>query len=75
MSLFNQKHEEKISVVGRKTELIHDITSCQYGAVIIDDIRYSVKVTDGAELLKGTVVEVIEESNPYGTTILTVKKI
>ena len=72
--LFN-RNQEKASVVGRRAELSNDVTKFQYGAIFLDDIRYSVRTNDGSELCKGAVVEVLEERSDYGTPILTVKKI
>lgn len=74
MNIF-KKPETKRSVVGQKAELVHDITDCQYGTVFIDDVRYSVRSVDGTVMIKGAMVEVIEECCGYGTTILTVKKV
>ena len=74
MNMFKRKPETKRSVIGRKSELVHDITDCQYGTVFIDDIRYSVRSVDGTMMIKGTMVEILEECCGYGTTILTVKK-
>ena len=73
--LFNRKQTKTKPVVGRQVELAHDATVYQYGTVFIDDIRYCAKIVDGSELCKGTMVEVLEEKNDHGTTILTVKKV
>lgn len=73
--IFNRKQEEKKSFVGRQAELIHDLTEFQYGSIILDEKRYSVRTNDGTRLCKGAVVEILEERNDYGTPILTVKKI
>lgn len=73
--LFKNKQEEKKSVIGRQAELVHDLTVFQYGTVFVDGTRYSVKAEDGTELCKGTKVEVLSEDTPYGSTILTVKKV
>ncbi len=69
--LFKRKQvKEKVSLVGRKAELFHDVTVFQYGTVFIDDERYSVKTVDNAEYCKGTLMEVLEENDAY----LLVKK-
>ena len=73
--IFNRKQEEKKSFVGRQAELIHDLTEFQYGSIIMDDKRYSVRTSDGTRLCKGDLVEILKESCEHGTTILTVKKI
>lgn len=72
--LFKKNATEKQSTVGNTTVLIHDITSCQYGSVMLDGVRYCAKTDDGSELSKDTVVKVIEETNSSGTIILTVQK-
>ena len=74
--LFNRPQKEKKSVVGVRTELVHDLTVFQYGTVFINGVRYSVRAnTPKTEMCKGTVVEVLEESCEHGSTILTVKKV
>jgi hypothetical protein len=73
--LFKCNQKEKAPVIGRKTELVNDATVYQYGAVVIDGKRYCAKVNNGAELCKGTKVEVLEENCDHGTVILTVKKV
>ena len=69
--LFKKQEETKVSFVGRKTQIVHDVTVFQTGTVFFDDIRCSVKTEDGSELCKGTWVEVVSEAHPH----LIVKKI
>lgn len=74
-NLLRKTKEENKSVVGRQVELYHDLTVFQYGTVFLDNIRYSVRTNDGSELCKGALVEVLEEHNEHGSTILTVKRV
>jgi hypothetical protein len=72
--LFNRKPAERAPVVGRTTALTNDVTKYQYGAVVIDGVRYCVRTSDKSEWCKGTMVEVLEENNDNGMIVLTVKK-
>ena len=60
-NLFKKKKQEtnREELIGRKAELIHDSTVFQYGTVMIDGERYSVKLEDGTELSVGHIVEVV----------------
>jgi hypothetical protein len=75
IKLHKKNQVENKPIVGRKVELAHDATIYQYGTVFIDDVRYCAKVVDGAELCKGTMVEVLEKRNDHGTAVLIVKKV
>ena len=73
--LFKGKKNESTTVIGYRGELIHDATVYQHGTMMIDGVRYSVKIDDGSELIKGTVVEVISKDTRNGTTVLTARKV
>lgn len=60
-NLFKKKKQEtnREELIGRKAELIHDSTVFQYGTVMIDNERHSVRLEDGSELSVGHTVEVV----------------
>lgn len=74
-SLFKRDKTEQSIVVGRLTQLVHDITTFQYGTIVLDGVRYCARTADSSELCKGQAVEVLSENNNHGTAILTVKKV
>lgn len=63
--LFRKTQEEKPVVIGRRTELIHDITVFQSGTIFLNGCRYNVRTKNNKELCAGCVVEVLDEYDAY----------